>query len=192
MGTKASRTSESSGQSACSLPEGYELETLCKMKGAWPLRDPSSEELLETYKGYYGCGARAEVLLLLDAVGRRYGDGVFEVVEETLAKMGKQDGESDLVRYGSLLEKLADIIVRPFCCEFDVSEATNERIAFRVLKCPFAELVRKMSQEQIGSRMCPAWHKAYANAFGYRFTMPKFMLTGDDSCDQIWERLPTE
>ena len=192
MGPNESRTSESSGQSACKLPEGYELGTLCKIEGAWPLRDPSREELLDTYKSYYGGGARSEVLLLLDALGKRYGDGVFEVAEETLAKTGRQDGESDLVRYGSLLEKLADIIVRPFCCEFDVTEATNERIAYRVLKCPFAEMTRKMGLEQIGSRMCPAWHKAYAEAFGYRFTMPRFMLAGDECCEQIWERLPTE
>lgn len=192
MGPKESLKSKSSGQSAGKMPEGYDLETLCEMKGGWPLRDPSREELLATYKSHYSCGARSEVLLLLDAFRRRYGDAVFEVVEETLAKLGKKDGESDLISYGSLLEKLADIIVRPFCCEFDVSEATNKRIAYRVLKCPFAELARKMELEQIGGRMCPAWHKAYADAFGYRFTMPRFMLAGDDYCDQIWEHLPTE
>ena len=44
-----------------------------------------------------------------------------------------------------------------------------------------------MNLEQIGSRICPSWHKAYAKAFGYDFSMPRFLLTGNARCQQIWE-----
>ena len=175
-------------QSACRLPKGYDLEGLCGIKGTWPLRELSEEELLEAYKSHYNCGARKELLLLLDAFETRYGAEIFAIVEEIYSTMGKQDGEADLLRYGSLLEKLTDLIVRPHCVECDVSEATMGRIAYRVLKCPFADLAKTMKLEGIGSHICPAWHKAFGKAFGYRFSMPKFLLTGDECCEQIWER----
>ena len=177
-------------QSACRLPKGYDLKRLGSIRGAWPHRELSQEELLETYKSHYSAGARREVLLLLDAFKKRYGDGIFEVVEATFCAMGTQDGETDQLRYRGLLEKLTDLIVRPHCCEFDVSEATTERIAYRVLKCPFADLAKEMDLEQIGSRICPSWHKAYAKAFGYDFSMPRFLLSGDECCEQVWERRP--
>ena len=46
-----------------------------------------------------------------------------------------------------------------------------------------------MKLEEIGTYICPPWHESYAQAFGYRFSMPKFLLKGADYCEHIWESL---
>ncbi len=164
------------------------IESLCRIVGNWPKREPSQEELLATYKGHYSFRGRKEVLLVLDAMRKKYGQEICKVIEQVYYRIGAEDGQALKVKHGSLLKTVADMSTRPYCYQIEHSQTSEDRIAYKVIKCPSADLMKEMGVEEIGASMCPAYHQAYAKAFGYRFSMPKFLLTGDDCCEQIWER----
>ena len=175
-------------ESAVRLPEGYDLKTLCQIKGRWPKREITEDELWATYKGIHSAGGRRETFTLLKTFQTKYGSEVFDVTEEAAYRSGKESGIADQNRYKTLLYKLADIWVRPHSYETEVDEVTPNRIVYRAVTCPFADLMKKMKTEELGSHYCPPWHVAFAKEFGYRFEMPEFLLTGGSCCRQIWER----
>jgi len=188
MAEEKKRTSFNSPDSLFRLPEGFSIGTLCKMKGLWPKRELSQEELIETYKNHYSAAFRRELIIILGALVEKYGQEIYDVVEEINYKIGEEEGAAYKKHYKSLLNKMVDISVRPFCYEIFHVETSNEKIVYKVLKCPFANIIKEMNAEEIGKHICPRWHEGYAEAFGYRFRMPKFLLDGDDCCEQIWER----
>lgn len=165
-----------------------DIESLCRIVGSWPKRELSQEELLATYKGHYSFRGRKEVLLVLDAMRKKYGQGACKVIEQVYYRIGREDGQASKVKHGSLLKMVVDISTRPYCYQIEHCQTGEQRIAYRVVKCPFADLMREMGLEEIGISMCPAYHEAFAKVFGYRFSMPKFLLNGDDCCEHIWER----
>ncbi len=187
-GEKMNRASNKAAD-VCRLPKGIDINNLCMMKGVWPKRELSQKELLETYKNHYSSRSRRETMLMLDAFKKKYGEDIYEVVKEVSYKMGKEAGEAEKRYYKSLLNKIVDISVRPYCYLIHHYETTPEKIAYKVLECSFANLLKEMELEEIGTYMCPPWHEAYAQAFGFRFSMPKSLLKGDDCCEQIWESL---
>ncbi len=162
------------------------------MKGLWPKRELSHEELLETYKNHYSARSRTEYLLMLARFRKRYGEGICDLVEELNYEMGKQSGEAEKPRFGTLLNKVVDFSVRPYCYKIYHCETSRKRIVYRVLECPFADVVKELELEDIGVHICPPWHVGYAEVYGFSFTMPKFLLKGDDYCEQIWESVNQE
>ena len=172
----------------CRLPEGIEVEDLCMMKGAWPKRELSAEELLETYKKHYSAGSRSEAMLVLDAFRKKYGESIWEVVKELYYELGKEEGEAAKRHYGSLLNAVIDFSVRPHCYEIEHCQSTPERIVYKIVRCRFADVLRKMGLEEVGQHTCPPAHKGWADAFGVNFSMPRFLLAGDDCCEHIWEQ----
>ncbi len=168
--------------------KGMDIESLCKIVGSWPKRELSQEELLATYKAHYSFRGRKELFLVLEAMRKKYGQGVCEIIEELYYRMGTEDGQALKAKHGDLLRTTVDMSTRPYCYQIEHSQTSEDRIAYKVVKCPSADLMKEMGVEDIGACMCPAYHEAYAKAFGYRFSMPKFLLTGDDCCEQIWER----
>ena len=102
-------------KSACRLPEGIEIKDLCAMKGIWPKRELSQEELLETYKTYYSYVSRREAMLLLNLFLKKYGQNAREAIEEFYYELGKEDGATEKQALGSLLNVVANYSVRPYC-----------------------------------------------------------------------------
>ena len=166
----------------------HDIESLCNIVGSWPKREPSHEELLATYKAHYSYRGRKVLYLALEAMCKKYGESVYKVVEDLYYQLGAEDGEALKAKHGDLLRTTADMSTRPYCYEIEHSHTTEDRIEYKVVKCPSADLMKEMGLEKIGIAMCPGYHVAYAKAFGYRFSMPKFLLKGDDCCEQIWER----
>ena len=71
------------------------MNNLCMMKGIWPKRELSQEELLETYKNHHGFRFRREYLLILDTFKKKYEEGIYKVAKEVSYKMGEKDGEAE-------------------------------------------------------------------------------------------------
>jgi len=188
MSEEKKRASVDSSDSLLRLPEGFGIGALCKMKDVWPKRELSQEELIETYKNHYSAASRRELIIVLGALVEKFGQQIYDVVEEINYKMGKEEGAVSKKHYKSLLNKIVDISVRPFCYEISHVETSDEKIVYKVLKCPFADQIKELKAEEIGKHICPRWHDGYAEGFGFRFSMPKFLLDGDDCCEQIWER----
>jgi len=171
------------------LPKGTTAEALCKLEGRWPKREPSHEELLDTYKAFFSSRFRAEALMVLDAFRKEYGDSIFAIVEQVYYEMGKAEGVAEKESYGSLLNKHLDIFVRPHCYVCEHLETSEARLDYRVLKCPFYDLVHEMGLDEIGRHMCLPWHKGYAEAMGYRVSLPEFFYDGDGCCREVWEKI---
>jgi len=173
------------------MPDGVDVATLCGMRGMWPKREPSYEELREVYKAYYSFGFRSEALRVLAAFHERCGDGVLEIVEALYEQMGRKDGESDRQRQGSLINKVIDISTRPLWA-YNVSdehpETSEDRIVLRITRCPFEDIARKLGLEALAGRMCLAWHKGYAATYGYDVHFPEFLLKGDETCLHVWAK----
>lgn len=158
------------------------------MKGIWPKRELSEEELIETYKDHHSASSRKDLIVILKALEKKFGREIYEVVEEINYRIRLEYGKADREKYNSLLNKIVDISVRPFCYEISHIETSNERLVYKVLRCPFASLLKKINSDEIGKHICPPWHEGYAETFGFRFRIPKFLPGGDDCCEQIWER----
>ncbi len=171
------------------LPEGYDMETLCALKGQWPKREPSQDELQDTYKAFYSGGSRGESLLLLKTFQERFGPAVLEVLDDLYYRLGQESGVAEKALYGNLLNKMVDMFARPHCYENDHLETSEERIVVRVTKCPFANLAKEMGMEEIAQHICLPWHEAYAKEHGYKITFTGMLLTGDDCCYQTWEKV---
>ena len=172
----------------CRLPKGMTIEDMCMMKGTWPKRELSQEELLQTYKKHYSAGSRSEAMLILDVFRKKYGESIWEVVRELYHELGRKEGEAAKRDYGSLLNAVVDFSVRPHCYEIEHCQSSPERIVYKVLRCPFADLLKEMGFEEFGQHICPAAHKGWAEAFGFKFSMPRFLPAGDDCCEHIWEQ----
>lgn len=172
------------------LPAGVTAEELCNTKGVWPKRELSHEELLDTYRAFFSSRFRAEALMLMDAFRKEYGDSVCEIIEKVYYEMGKAEGRAEKDVYGCLLNKMLDIYARPHSYVVEHLETTKERIEYRVLKCPLAEVVKDMGLEELGKHFCIPWHEGYAEAMGYRTKVSEFLLDGGDSCHWIWEKTP--
>ena len=172
------------------LPEGVTVEELCNIKGVWPRRELSQEELLDTYKAFFSSRFRAEALMVMDAFRKKYGDSVYEIIEKVYYEMGKAEGSGEKDVCGCLLNKMLDIYARPHSYVVDHLETTEERIEYRVLKCPLADVVKDMGLEEIAPHCCIPWHEGYAEAMGYRTKVSEFLLDGGDSCHWIWEKTP--
>ena len=173
------------------LPEGYDLETLCAIKGRWPKRELSQEELLDTYKSFYSSRNRSETLLVLQAFEERFGPDVRAVVDEIYYKLGKEAGIAEKAQCGSLLSKLVDMFARPHSYENEHLETSEERIVVKVLKCPFADLAKELGLENISRHICLPWHRGYSEVYGYTCQFSKLLLAGDDCCHQTWEKQPS-
>ena len=113
---------------------------------------------------------------------------MFPLIEETSACLESKKVKRTAARFGSLLAKIVDFSTRPYCYDIEHIETSEERVVYKVTKCPFAELARKMGCSELASHMCPRSHEAYAKAFGYAFSLKKFMLRGDECCLQIWRK----
>ncbi len=125
---------------------------------------------------------------MLAAFRRRYGDEILETVEQTYYEMGTSEGLAEKEQYGSLLNKLVDIYVRPYSYENEQLEMTEERMCYQTLRCPFADMVMDMGLEELGKHLCPPWHKGYGEFYGYRWSGPKLLFDGDNCCYHIWEK----
>ena len=158
------------------------------MEGIWPKRELGQEELLETYKNHYSGDSRREAMRLVGAFRKKFGASADEVIREVYAQAGKEEGASAKRDYGSLLNKVADYSVRPHCYKIHHHQSSEDRIAYKVLRCPLAEVLKDMGLEELGKHICLPYHPAFAKALGYKFTMPKFLLAGDDCCEHIWEK----
>ena len=88
-------------------------------------------------------------MVMLDAFKKKYGEDIYEVVKEVSYKMGKEAGEADIWYHKSLLNKIVDISVRPYCYLIDHYETTPERIAYKALECPFADLLKEMELKKL-------------------------------------------
>ncbi len=170
------------------LPEGIDMRSLCKMKGSWPTRELSQEELLDTYKTHYSFRHREESLRILEAFRRRYGVEIYDIVETLYVQRGREAGEAEMARYGSLLNMIVDLTVRPYCYHQFLTVENEDRLVLKVLRCPFADLVKEMGLEDLGRHICLPSHKSYAKACGYRVSFSKFLLAGDDCCLQVWKK----
>jgi len=171
------------------LPEGVTAEALCNTKGRWPKRVPCHEELLDTYKSFFSSRFRAETLMVLEVFRREYGDSTLEVMDKMYYDMGMAEGTAEKEHYGCLLNKLLDIYVRPYSYDIENIEATEQRSEYRILKCPFAEVVKEMGLEEIGRHLCVPWHDGYAEAMGYRVRFCEFLLDGGRCCHNVWEKV---
>ena len=180
--------SDKEPRNRCRLPKGMSIEDLCMMTGVWPKREPSQEELLETYKSHYSGASRSEAMLLLEAFRNKHGEDIWEVVEELYYQLGKKEGEAAKRDYGSLLNKVVDYSVRPHCYEIEHCQSSPERIVYKVLRCPFADVLKDVGLEEFGQHICPPAHEGWGEAFGMNFSMGKFLPAGDNWCEHIWEQ----
>lgn len=171
------------------LPEGYDVETLCALKGQWPKREPSHEELLEIYKAYYSAGANGGSLLLLKAMEARFGAEVRDVMDALYYKLGAEQAEAEIGEWGCLFNKFMDMYTRPHSYQNDHIETSEERIEVRVTKCPFADLARELDLESISRHICLPWHQGYAKTHNYTIKFREMLLEGDECCWQVWEKV---
>ncbi len=171
------------------LPEGVDMETLIQMKGIWPTREPSQEEFMEVYMDHYSFRIRTEAMLLLRALKKGFGEDIWPIVEKVYREMGKSQAHTDKSDYGTLLNKIADESTRPYCYTIDHSETTEDKIAYKVLDCPLTNRLKEWGMEKFGLHVTVPWHEGYAEAFGYRFSMPGYVLEGDDCTEHLWEKL---
>lgn len=122
--------------------------------------------------------------MVLDAFRKECGDSVFPVVEKMYYDLGKAEGLEEKEHFGCLL----DIYVRPHCYTVEHLETSEERIEYRVIGCPYAEVVKEKKMEEFGRHICEPWHKGFAEAMGYQVKFCEFLLDGDECCHHIWER----
>ena len=87
------------------------------------------------------------------------------------------------------MNKLLDIYVRPHSYVVEHLETTEDRVEYRVLRCPFAEVVKDMGLEEISKHSCVARHEGYAAAVGYRTKVCEFFFDGGDCCHWVWEKI---
>ncbi|KKL74452.1 hypothetical protein LCGC14_2064740, partial [marine sediment metagenome] len=117
-----------------------------------------------------------------------FGEDIWPIVEKVYREMGKSQAHTDKSDYGTLLNKIADESTRPYCYTIDHSEATEDRIAYKVLDCPLTNRLKEWGMEKFGLHVTVPWHEGYAEAFGYRFNMPSYVLGGDDCTEHLWEK----
>lgn len=173
----------------CRLPEGYSMEDLFKIKGVWPTRELSQQELMETYKDHFSFNIRREYYATVAALKERFGDEVYDVVEEISYKTGYECGKEQRKIKKTMANCLVDIAVRPFCYKIEQIENSKEKMVYRILECSTATIAKDMGLEELVSHICPKWHQGFADGFGAKFEMTEFLLDGDDCCKQIWEEL---
>ena len=119
-----------------------------------------------------------------------YGDGVLDVVAARTDRLAEVSlREADLVRRDlpAVMEQLWDGV--DDLIDFDIIEQTEDRLGIRVVRCLFADEMRKHEAGDIGFAFYCAYDDGFCRGLNpaIRFTRTKTLMKGDDCCDHAYE-----
>lgn len=126
---------------------------------------------------------------LLERLAGRYGDEVYELAGEVIADVAREQG-------AALAEQVGDTTLAAFAAglgawsadgalETRFRELSDDRLAFDVTRCRYAEMYRMLGLEALGATLSCNRDGSLIEGFNpnVRFTRTQTIMAGADHCD---------
>ena len=127
---------------------------------------------------------------IVEALGKEFGqERVVEVVRDTIVKIAHEQGDELAMLMGGrsldLLSQSLDLWKKDDALHLDVLEQTEERLAFNVTRCRYAELYRALGMAELGATL--SCNRDFAMSAGFNpdiaLTRTQTIMQGASHCD---------
>jgi len=136
---------------------------------------------------------------LLARIGEEFGhervtelaaEVIVEVAQSQGAAMAEMFGANDLATFAETMEAWT----RGGALELEVIEQTDNRFAFNVTRCRYAEMYRELDMAELGATMSCNRDGTMIQGFNsdVTFTRTQTIMDGATHCDFVYETPPSE